>query len=259
MTFADIARRAGKLAIDNSPRILTAVGVVGTVTTAYLAGKASFEAADMIRLKETIEENRGKIQGDPREVMKERVQLVWRLYIPAATTGVATIACIIAANQVGARRAAGLAAAYSIAEKTAEEYKAKVIEKIGERKEEQIRDEIAQDRVNKTYLDDVEILGLDEGELCYDTFSDRYFRNTVEGIRSAENDFNHALLHNGYGSLSEFYATLGLSSPPYSESIGWNSDRLVEVRFSTVMAPGDKPCIAIGFKNEPAPNYGRFH
>jgi hypothetical protein len=258
MTIADLARRASKLAIDNSPTILTTFGVVGTITTAYLVGKASFEASDVIRLKEAADEERGIVIGNPREVIKDRVKLVWRLYIPSATMGVAAVACIIGANRVGSRRAAGLAAAYSISEKAFDQYKQKVVEKIGERKEEQVRDEIMQERVNESYTPGMEIYGLESGELCYDKFSDRYFKNTVEGIRSAENDLNFALIHDGYASLAEFYQFLGLPSPAYSEGVGWNSDRKLEVRISTMMAHGEKPCLSMDFKNEPTPDYGRF-
>lgn len=255
MAFADIARRVGKLAIDHSPTLLTSIGVAGVVSTAFLAGKASFEASDIIRLKEGV----AGTHGDPREALKERIKLTWKLYIPAATTGVAAIVCIIGANKVGARRAAGLAAATTIIEKSFDEYKTKVIEKLGERKENAIHDEIAQDRVDMTYLDDVKIYGLGEGELCYDQFSDRYFRGSVEGIRKAENDLNYALLHDNYASLDEFYQLIGLPSPTYAHNIGWNSDRMLEIRISTVLAHGNKPCLTMSFKNEPGPDYGRFH
>ncbi len=258
MTFAQLVHRASKLAIDNSPTILTTIGVVGTITTAYLAGKASFEASDIIRLKEGDEYHSEEDRRDSQEVIKDRVRLVWRLYVPAITTGVATISCIVGANQVGARRAAGLAAAYSITEKTFDEYKKKVVEKLGERKEEQVRDEIMQQRVTESYSSGMEIYGAEVGELCYDKFSDRHFRSTVESIRAAENTFNYALIHDGYASLAEFYRILDLPALAYSEAIGWNTDRLMEVRISTVLAPGDKPCIAIDFRNEPTPDYGRF-
>lgn len=263
MTIADLARRASKIAIDHSPTILTSIGVAGAVTTAYLAGKASIEAADLIRLKEAGEPewdevNQKRIYLEPKERAKQRFLLVWKLYIPAATTLAATITCIIGANRVGSRRAAGLAAAMTIGEKTFEEYKAKVIEKMGVKKEEAVRDEIAQDRVDKTYLDDVQVFGPDVGELCYDKWSDRYFRSSVEGIRSAENDLNYALIHDGYASLSEFYGFLGLPSPVYSESVGWNSDRKLELGISSTLAHGIKPCLVVDFKTEPRPDYGRF-
>lgn len=257
MTIADLARRASKLAIDNSPTILTSFGVVGAITTAYLAGKASFEASDLIRLQEASEAHLNYPPADPKERLKNRFHLVWRLYIPAATMGVATIACIIGANRVGARRAAGLAAAYSITEKTLDEYKAKVVEKIGERKEEALRDEIAQDRVNE-YKEGVEIYGAEVGELCYDVFSDRFFRNTVEGVRAAENSFNYSLLHDGYASLAELYRILDIPAPPYTEQVGWNHDRMLEIKIGSTLTPTGKPCLAMEFRQEPSPDYGRF-
>lgn len=257
--IAELARRASDFAVKNSPTILTTIGVIGTVSTAILAGRASFQAADIIRLKEASDDERGAIGGTPREVMEERVKLVWKLYIPAATMGVATVACVIGANRVGARRAAGLAAAYSIIERNFDDFKDKVQEKIGEKKTEAIHDEIAQDRVDQvTYPDDVKLSGLDEGQLCLDMFGDRRFRHTYEGIRAAENDLNHNLIHNGTATLADFYSHLGLDAPPFSEELGWNADRMLEVRLSSVLREG-LPWIAMSFKNDPRPNYGRFH
>lgn len=258
MTFADLARRGAKLAIDHSPSILTSVGVMGAITTAYLAGKASWQASDMIRLKEGLDYRSEEDRRDAKELVKDRFELVWRLYIPAATTLVATTACIIGANKVGARRAAGLAAAYTITEKTLDEYKDKVREKLGERKEAALQDEIIQDRVNTSYTPGVEIYGATTGELCYDAYSDRYFMNTIEGMRSAENDLNFALLSDGYASLAEFYQYLGLPSTAYAEQVGWNSDRKLEIRISSQIAHGEKPCISMDFKTQPIPDYGRF-
>lgn len=258
MTIADLARRSAKFAIDNSPTILTTLGVVGAVTTAYLTGKASFEASDIIRLKEALDYSSEEDRREPKEVVKDRVQLVWKLYIPAMTMGSATVACIIGANRVHAGRAAGLAAAYTLAEKSFDEYKTKVVEKFGERKEEAVRDEIAQDRINETYLEDVKIIGAESDQLCYDMFADRYFRSTVETLRSAENEFNKTLLHNGNAPLADFYRILDLTAPAYSENIGWNSDRFMEIRISTTLAPGDIPCLSVSFRHDPLPDYGRF-
>jgi hypothetical protein len=254
MSIADIARKAGKLAIDHSPTILTSVGVAGVITTAFLAGKASFQAADVIRVRE---EEDG-YADDPKLRMRHRAELVWKLYIPAATTGFATVVCIIGANHVGGRRAASLAAATTILERSFDEYKAKVVEKLGERKEQQVHDEILQDRVRDTSVDGITIFGLVEGELCYDKFSDRYFRNTVEGIRAAENQLNYAVIHDNYASLDEFYTLLNMPSPGYSHSVGWNSDRLLEVKVGAAPMLDGIPVITMEFKNEPLPDYGRF-
>lgn len=258
-TLADLARRAAKLAIDNSPAILTTLGAAGVVSTAYFAGRASFEASDIIRIKEADDDERGVSMGTPQEVMKDRIQLVWKLYIPAVTMGAATIACVIGANRISAGRAAGMATAYTILEKNFSDQKARIIEKLGERKAQTIDDEIMQDRVMESHHSGVEIYGAEIGELCYDKFSDRYFRSTVEGIRGIQNEFNHGLLHDGYMSLAEFYRMLDMPAPAYAESIGWNADQLMEVKISTVLTPDQKACLAIDFREEPKPDYGRFH
>lgn len=252
MTLADLARRASKFAIDNSPTILTSIGVAGTLSTAYFAAQASFRTARILDLKHWD----GLTPKEKVELVRESG--VWKLYVPSVVMGVATVTCIFGANHIGSRRAAGLAAAYSITERTFQEYKDKVVEKIGERKEDQIHDEIAQDRVKKSWTDDVTIFGAETGELCYDKFSDRYFRSTVEGIRAAVNDFNHVLIHDGYASLAEFYRILEMPAPVYAESIGWNSDKLLDIKISSVLTPHSVPAIAIDFRQEPLPDYGRF-
>jgi hypothetical protein len=258
MSLSTVASRLAKFAIDNSPTILTSIGVVGAVTTAYLAGKASFEASDLIRLKEADDEQRGVLPLDRKELLKDRVDLVWRLYIPTATTCAATIICIIGANRVGARRAAALAAGYSILEKAGEEYRAKVAEKFGERKEEQVRDEINQDRVTKSYSSDMKLLGLADGELCYDKFSDRFFLGSVESIQAAVNVLNNDMNHNGYATLGDFYRLLEIEVPAFAESIGWNTDRLLEVRCGSTLAHDRLPAIVMEFRHDPRPDYGRF-
>ena len=69
--FNDIIKKSQKYVLDNSPAILTAFGVVGTVSTAYLAGRASFRAADIIALEEE--------RIDEELLIRERVELTWRL------------------------------------------------------------------------------------------------------------------------------------------------------------------------------------
>src|SRR5690349_16488674 len=145
MNLPLIFKRAEKLAIDNSPALLTAIGVAGTLSTAYLVGKASFKAAAL------IEQEQARLnlfeKSHPLE-NKEKLQLVWKEYAPAIATGALTISCIIGANRIGSKRAAAMAAAYSLSEKAYAEYRDKVVEKIGEKKEQAARDELAQDRVN---------------------------------------------------------------------------------------------------------------
>lgn len=255
MSIKEIVKRTEKLITDNSSGILTGVGVAGVVTTAYLTGKASFKAAEVIR---DAEEKAGAPYGSMELDLKERTLLVWRLYVPASLTGTLTIAAIIGSNRVGTRRAAALATAYTISEKAFVDYKEKVIEKLGENKEREVRDEIAQERITKNPPGEVIIIAGGD-VLCYEAFSGRYFMSNMESIKKAMNDTNYIINNNFYASLSDFYKKLGLPTTSYSEEVGWNSDNIIDIDFSTVLSEDERPCISIDFRVVPVRDYFRVH
>lgn len=248
--ISNLLKKASKFTVDNSPAILTAVGVVGAVTTAYLSGRAAFEAANLIALREGSEE----IVLEP----KEKVEMVWQLFIPAAGSGVMTVVAIIAANRIGTRRAAAMASAYMISEKAFETYRDKVVEKIGKNKEREIRDGVAQDLVCDHPVSTNEVVIIDGDVLFMDAYSGRYFRSDMEKVKSAQNAINYMINHDFYASLQDFYNYIGLPSTTESNEVGWNSDRLMEIEFSTALA-NSQPCIVITFSVIPTRGYYRHH
>lgn len=256
MDLARLLKRIEKLTIDNSPAILTALGVTGTLTTAYLTGKASIKAVAIVQTEQR------KLDEYPKShhlETRDMVPLVWKLYIPAAVTGALTISAILAANHVSTRRATAVAAAYSITEKAFTEYKEKVVEKIGEKKERAYRDEIAQERVERNPPNDNLVIITDNGEvLCHDAFSGRYFKSSMEAIQRAEIAVNHQILNDGYASLSDLYYLLELPVTAISEEVGWNTDRMLKIVYSTVLSPDNRPCISIDFDLHPNRKYSHF-
>lgn len=252
MTLIEIAKRAEKLAVDNSPAILTAIGVTGTITTAFLTGKASFRAGEII----ANEEYKQNAYAKNRSLeSKEKFVLVWKEYIPAVGTGVLTLVCIIFANRIGNRRAAAVAAAYTISEKAFSEYKEKVVERLGTPKEQKIRDEVAQDRVDRNPGGhDIVVTGGGE-VLCYEAFTGRYFKSDMETLKKGQNDLNYTILNDGYASLSDFYNKIDLPTTSFSEEVGWTSDKLLELNFSTVLSEDGRPCISIDFMTAPIRDY----
>jgi hypothetical protein len=164
------------------------------------------------------------------------------------------------ANHAASKKIAALAVASGISDRALQEYKAKVVEKLGEKKEVAIRDEIAQDRVAKAPITN-EVLVIGAGDvLCFDMMTGRYFQSTVEKIRQAENKINFDILNHVYASLSSFYDELGIPPTPYSDTVGWNglTDRF-EVQFSTVLSPDNRPCIAIDFSSPPQAEYTNLY
>lgn len=250
MVHPVIFKKVQALALDNSTAILSSVGVVGTVTTAVLTGRASYKAAHVARDLAEQDISAGPITK--QEIAKE----VWPLFIPAVGVGGVTIASIIFAHRVSAKEAAAMAAAYGLSEKALEEYKEKVVEKLGQNKETDIRDSIAQDRVNANPPTTSQLILAGSGKvLCHDVLTGRYFESSVEEIKRAENAVNADIVNCSYASLSQFYDEVGLPPTPYSDQVGWNLDNKCEVQFSTVMAPDDRPCISVDFAGWPKPDY----
>lgn len=262
MGLSNLVQISVKFVQDNSPSLLTAVGVAGTVTTAVLAAQAGFRAGDILDQEMREEEKLAYIEGRDFEPfdMRQKFLVTWHLYIPPVVTGTLTVACIIGATLISNRRAAALAAAYSLSEKAAREYKDKVLEKFGETKERQVRQAIAEDRVRDNPPPSSLVNEIPESQvLCYDSYTARYFRSDMETLRRAENAINHQIVHSFYASLSDFYNQIGLDRTKISDDVGWNADRMLELRFSTTMSDNDRPCLVVDFDVEPIRGYSRIH
>lgn len=243
MNLSDLVTRTVNLAKSNSAEIFTALGIGGVVGTVVLASKASFNAARVI----DREQYRIDQTPHPKELEpKEKIKLVWKLYIPTGIVGSASVACIIASAKQNGRRTAAAVAAYSLTEKAFSEYKEKVVEQIGANKEQKVRDEIAQDKVTNHPSKEVIILGGGQ-VLCCELLTHRYFRSDMESLRKAQNQINALLVGQVFVSLNEFYDIIELPYTTISSNIGWEVDRLMELEFSSVISESGEPCLAFDY------------
>lgn len=230
----DFIRQANKYSHKHSPFIMTAVGVAGVVTTAYLTGVASWRA-------------RGALENEaPDMPLQEKAKLTWQFYIPPAATGIATIGAIAYASRLGSRRTAAAVSAYTITERAFAQYKEKVVEQIGPHKEQVIRDDIARDTVAQKGPTEIILAGSGE-VMCCEFHTRRYFMSDMETLRRAQNKVNAQINSELYVSIDEFYDLIGLQSTAHSNSLGWNSDRLMELEFSTVLSQDGRPCLAFDY------------
>lgn len=229
-----------------SPSILTGLSVAGVFTTAILSINATPKALILI-------ETEKRETGNTTLTKLEIVKIVWKCYIPPALVAFITAACIIGANSINHRRNAALASIYTITENALREYQKKVIDVIGENKEEKIRDEIAQDRLDNDPLCRKEVIVTGRGEtLFYDALSGRYFKSDMESIRRLQNDFNWSILnHEMYKPLNDFYEHLGLEGTEVGRIMGWTIDSgNLDIKFSAKIADG-QPCIVLDYKTFP--------
>lgn len=246
MSIHDIALKVGKSLRSNSPTILTALGVSGVVGTAYLAGTASYTAALMLSSDPRGQWVDGKfIKAELTK--KEQFKTIWKLYIPAATSGVVSVACVLGANRIGTKRAAAAGALLTVSERAFTEYKDKVIEELGVKKEQAVRDAIAQDRVNAN-PPPAQMIVIGSGKtVCYESHTGRYFECNMETLRRAENEINHQMLSENEANLNDFYHLVGLENTTSSSRSGWNSDKLMKLEFSSCISPDGQPCITFDY------------
>ena len=258
LNLNSLKQSAQALLSDNASAIMTAGGVIGTVGTAVLTGRASYKTG-------VVWANRP--EPDPEmEVQieftrKDLARAVWPEFVPPVILGSATIASIIMANRISAKQAAALAAAYGISERSFQEYREKTLERLGIKQEQKLRDDIAQDRVSSNPSSEVVVLATGE-VLCYDMLTGRYFRSTMEEIKRAENVINKELLDYQQVRLSRFFEEVGLPATAYTDDVGWNQmngESTVTVQVSTTMSPDEKPCLAIDFSRPPRPDYTKLY
>lgn len=234
----------------HSPAILTALGITGMIGTTVLAVKATPKALDL------IENKKEELNKDDLTVV-ETVKATWKCYVPAAITCATSVACLIGASSVHTKRNAALATAYKLSESALIEYRDKVVETIGEKKEQSVRDAIAKDHVEKNPVTNNEVIITDKGyTLCYDELSGRYFYSDIEKIKKAANELNRQMLNDMYVSLNELYYELGLEGTKLGEQMGWNVDRgLIDLKFSATVSADDRPCIVLDYRVPPMYDY----
>lgn len=240
--------------VKHSPGILTGVGIAGMVGTTVMAVKATPKA---IQLLEEAKAERNEEKLPPVEVVK----VTWKCYIPAAITCVTSAACLLKAASINTRRNAALVTAYNLSKTALAEYKEKVIETIGETKEQAVVDKIAKDKIDKDPVSSHEVIMTDKGStLCYDGIFGRYFISDKDSILRAINNVNRELVTGGmYVSLNEFYDDIGLPHTKIGDMLGWTvEDGKIDVDFSYGPADDGRPCLIVMYNVVPKRGYSSY-
>lgn len=251
--FKDLRSAVSK----HSPELLTGLGIAGMITTTVLAVKATPKALDL------IEEKRDELDLAPSERLHpaEIIKAAWKPYIPAAVTGVTSVACLIGASSVNSKRNAALATAYNLSATALAEYKEKVLETVGEKKEQIIRNKVAEERINKDPVNQSAIIVSGNGNTrCFDTITKRRFTSDIETIKRIVNELNRKMLNGeDYISLNEFYYELGLDGSSIGDELGWNViNGLIELDFSAQLDTDGIPCIVIDYMVAPKRGYNSW-
>lgn len=257
MDIKYILNKFGGAVKHNAPHILSGVSVVTAAAAIYSTHHATTKAHLFLEyhgrqlgyqsLGETLD----------KTSKKEQLSLTYKEYIPVAVLSTMAVTSLFGALYLHQRKNAALTGLYTMTSSLFDDYRKKVIDTIGEKKESKIVDEIRQDTLDKAVVP-TNMLILGTGEcLCYDDWSGRYFRSDSETIRTAANNAKSELYKSSYNfiSLNDVYQHLGLNPISSGYDVGWNVDEQFEIGFSTHLASDNTPCLMVLFEKPPHSDY----
>ena len=235
----------------HSPTILAVAGTVGVVTSGVMACKATTKLSTIL---EEHEENVEKIHDYADEHGysedytekdgKKDITIVYtqtgiklvKLYAPAVALGTISIAAMLGSNHILRKRNIALTAAYTTIERSFKSYRNRVIDRFGEKLDEELLYNIKTKDVEETVVDEdgkekttkktVDIIDINDIEdysrLFYEGNPgwDPDPRFTMMFLKEQQRYANKLLKKRGYLFLNEVYKMLGFSIIP----IGWIYD-----------------------------------
>lgn len=256
MGFQDVTEKVVNFCGKNSQQILTGCAIASTIG----AVGATYIEAPIIQ--EKIEYHKEE-ESSWKEVVKD---LTPNLLPIVLTTGSA-IAFETAACHAGTKRAVALTAAWEISETARKNYIEAVKEKLGEKKEEEIRQEIHKKELSKIEKPSTPLIVSGARQLWRDEITGCMFVSDYETIRAAVNSLNQQMLSEHYIGYWELLCELGVNEdmmPKIAQEIGWNieSTGAIEIAVDTTIIPeGPYKNEIIGtldFFNRPEPRYQYF-
>lgn len=248
--------KAGFKLKKHSPEILVVAGVIGTVTSAVMACKATLKVNEILdETKENVEiihncVGKGLKTSDGEEYTQEvankdiaivYVQTGWKLvklYGPSVALGVASIGCMVGSNQILRKRNIALGAAFTAMDKSFKEYRGRVIEKFGKDLDRELRFNTKAKQIEETVVDEngnestvtktVEIV---DPNVAHSIYSVVFCEGNTGWTKNAElnkvfllqqqNYANDKLRLNGVLTLNEVYDMIGAPRTAYGQLAGW--------------------------------------
>lgn len=242
-TMKNVATRIGGRSVlklrKYSPQILTGVGIAGGITSAVMASMATLHLEErMDKMKDHLETIKlGRTEGllDHQQFQRESALIytsavlsIGRLYAPAASVGLLSIACIISAQGIMQKRNASLVAAYAAVDKSFKEYRKRVEAQLGEEGERKIRYDVEEIEEHDTEEGVVRKVAKHNAISPYAKFFDEYNPNWAKNadynlmfLRSQQMSANDMLHARGHVFLNEVYDMLGMDRTKAGATVGW--------------------------------------
>ena len=249
MDLKSIRNNARLFLSNNSSTILTGLGVFGVGITVYNA-VIDARKAEVICCEEQP------------ETAREELELTWKCYIPTAISAVATVSCIIGSHVCSEHQKEAIGSAYLLSQATLQEYQRRVSDKIGERKEKEIYEEVIQTLADKqappTLYSDGGMAGdvIDTGKgntLFYDTVvpGGLYFKSDINFLKAQVNNLNYEVRSEMYFDWNEIYYRWGLPGHKYGSEMIFDVDHPLEIRLTPEMMENGQIRVLVDYDLHP--------
>lgn len=246
-----ITRKLGKTGLiirKHSPEILMAAGVAGTITATVMACKATLNVEDildehdeeMYKVKTAAEESEENVKKATAIVYTKTAVAFAKNYGPAALVGGVSLTCILASNNILRKRNVALAAAYAGIDKAFKDYRSRVVEKFGEKLDQELRYNIKSIEVEETVVDEngeektvtntVEVVdpnSFSPYAVIFDDGCNGWTKDPEENkffLLQQQNYANEKLKSQGYLFLNDVYKALGVPVTKAGQAVGWIYD-----------------------------------
>lgn len=240
----------------HSPEILMVTGVVGVITSAVMACKATTKASGIIEEAksqvETVHDilERKDISEETYSVedSKKDLAIIYaqtavkfiKLYAPSVILGMTSLTAMITSNRILRNRNVALAAAYTTVDTAFKSYRKRVADRFGEEVEKEIRhnvkamkieekttDENGKEKTVKKTVKVADLAPYSPYAKIFDEYNPNWQKDpeyNLMFIKSVENYANDMLKSKRRLFLNEVYDMLGFEKTKAGQVVGWVYD-----------------------------------
>ena len=253
-----MTKKSGLKVRKHSPEILVISGVVGVVTSAVLACKATTKLDSiMSESKKQVEKIHGYVEENgyteeyTEQDSKKDLAIVYtqsafkvgKLYAPSVILGAASIAAILGGHNILRKRNIALATAYTALNTSFKDYRNRVIERFGKELDKELRfnikskefdeksvDEKGKEKIQKKTVqvtDASEIEGYSPYAKFYDDGCIGWEKDpelNLMFLRRQQDAATERLKSQGYLFLNDVYDMVGIPKTKAGQVVGWIYD-----------------------------------
>lgn len=247
--------RVGFQLKKHSPEILLVTGVVGGVTSAVMACKATTKAGEILEKHNhdvaaihEVKENPEFADQYSEEDAKKDLLIVYghtaldfvKLYGPSILLGAASIGCILASHNIIHKRNVAISAAYTAASTSFKEYRERVVDRFGKELDKELRYNIKAQEVEETVVNEdgtetVVKTTVQTADINLESDYARFYDDGCIGwtkdpetnlifLKHVQAQLTDRLRAEGYLYLNDAYKALGIPTTKAGAVVGWIYD-----------------------------------